>query len=178
MAKHRLISCEFINAASFKNNLSNRAKLLYLLMFVNADDKGFVDTTDDIINALEKNDSEYDKNVSLELIQNTYKNALDELTDKGLIYEFRDNHNNKVHLIRHWFYHNKLIKGLWTNYRTFMDMVYLENNEYIIGKKPLKENNINQTKINQTKLNQYKLTETEEKEMVEEKGDDYLPFDI
>ena len=53
MAKHRLISCEFINAASFKNSLSNRAKLLYLLMFVNADDKGFVDTTDDIINALE-----------------------------------------------------------------------------------------------------------------------------
>lgn len=147
-------------------------------MFVNADDKGFVDTTDDIINALEKNDSEYDKNVSLELIQNTYKNALVELTDRGLIYEFRDNHNNKVHLIRHWFYHNKLIKGLWTNYRTFMDMVYLENNEYIIGKKPLKENNINQIKINQTKLNQYKLTETEEENMVDEKGDDYLPFDI
>lgn len=147
-------------------------------MFVNADDKGFVDTTDDIINALEKNDSEYDKNVSLELIQNTYKNALVELTDRGLIYEFRDNHNNKVHLIRHWFYHNKLIRGLWTNYRTFMDMVYLENNEYIIGKKPLKENNINQNKINQTKLNQYKLTETEEENMVDEKGDDYLPFDI
>ena len=92
MAKHRLINCEFVNAASFKNNLSNRAKLLYLMMFVNADDRGFVDTTQDLINTLEKNDNEMDKNVSLELLENTYKTAIGELVVKGLVYEFKDNH--------------------------------------------------------------------------------------
>ena len=152
MAKHRLINCEFVNAASFKNNLSNRAKLLYLMMFVNADDRGFVDTTQDLINTLEKNDNEMDKNVSLELLENTYKTAIGELVVKGLVYEFKDNHGNKVNLIRHWFFHNKLVKGLWTNYRNFLESVYLDNNEYLLGKKPLKENKINQEKLKE--LNQ------------------------
>lgn len=154
MAKHRLLNCEFINASSFKVNVSNRAKLLYLMMFANGDDKGFVDTTNDLINALEKNDNELDKVERLELLENTYTSALNELKDKGYIYEFRDNHSNRVHLIRHWFYHNQLKKGLWTNYRNFLELVHLENNEYILNnKKPLKENKLNQDKLNQDKLN-------------------------
>ena len=174
MAKHRLLNCEFINATSFKNNLSNRAKLLYLMMFTNADDKGFVDTVQDLINALEKNDNELDKVERLELLENTYNTAINELIDKGLIYRFNDNHNNKIYLIRHWFYHNKLVKGLWTCYRNFLELVHLENNEYILNsvKKPLKEDKIN---INQDKLNQDMVsiepTETEETEQPNEDND-------
>lgn len=139
MAKHRLLNCEFINAGSFKVNVSNRAKLLYLLMFANADDRGFVDTTQNLIKTLEDNDQEFDKVERLELLENTYNTALNELLEKGYVYEFKDNHNNRVHLIRHWFYHNKMIKGLWTNYRNFLNQVYLQDNEYLLGKKPLKE---------------------------------------
>ena len=154
MAKHRLINCEFINASSFKVNISNRAKLLYLLMIANADDKGFVDSTDELINALEKNDLEFDKKISLELLQNTYESALNELLSKGYVYEFNDNHGNRVHLIRHWFYHNKFIKGLWTNYDNFLQQVFLEKNKYTLGKKPLKENKIKETNVNQDKPNE------------------------
>lgn len=157
MAKHRLINCEFLNAGSFKVNVSNRAKLLYFMMVVNADDRGFVDTTNDLINTLEKNDNDLDKVERLELLENTYNTALIELIDKGYIYEFKDNHENKVHLIRHWYYHNKYVKGLWTNYRTFLNEVHLENDKYVLGsKKPLKENNINETNVNEMKLNENK----------------------
>lgn len=145
MAKHRLLNCEFINAGSFKVNVSNRAKLLYLLMFANADDRGFVDTTQNLIKTLEDNDQEFDKVERLELLENTYNTALSELLEKGYVYEFKDNHNNRVHLIRHWFYHNKMIKGLWTNYRNFLNQVYLQDNEYLLGKKPLKEDKIKES---------------------------------
>ena len=152
MAKHRLVNCEFLNAGSFKVNISNKAKLLYLMMIIGADDRGFVDTTQDLINSLTTNDKEYDKSVSLELLENTYNTALNELLDKGYIYEFKDNHKNKVHLIRHWFYHNKLKKGLWTNYRTFLAKVYLEDNEYLIGKKPSKEDKLKEDNLNQDNI--------------------------
>lgn len=165
MARQRLINCEFLNASSFKINVSNKAKLLYLMMIVNSDDKGFVDTTNDIINALTDNDKEFDNKVSLELIETTYTSALQELLQRGYLYEFKDNHNNKVHLIRHWFFHNKLKKGLWTNYRNFLDMVQLESNEYILakGKKPLKEDKIKEDNINQDIVNQYMEQEETEK---------------
>lgn len=151
MAKHRLINCEFLNASSFKVNVSNKAKLLYLMMIISADDRGFVDTTDDLINSLTNNEKEFNKTISLELLENTYNTALDELLEKGYVYEFKDNHKNKVYLIRHWFYHNKLKKGLWTNYRTFLTQVYLEDNEYIKGKKPLKEDKIKEDNPNEIK---------------------------
>ena len=48
MARHRLVNCEFLNAGSFKVNVSNRAKLLYLMMIVSGDDRGFVDSTQDL----------------------------------------------------------------------------------------------------------------------------------
>ena len=46
MATKRMINCDFLNASKFKTRLSNKAKLLYMYMFINADDKGFVDTTE------------------------------------------------------------------------------------------------------------------------------------
>lgn len=153
MAKHRLINCEFINSGSFKVNLSNKAKLLYLLMFCNGDDRGFVDNTCDIINSLEKNDDEFTNEVDLELLENTYKSALAMLVDKGLIYEFNDNHGNTIHLIRHWWYHNKLVKGLWTNYFNLLERVEIKNNEYVL-KTHIKENKIEENNINQNKVNE------------------------
>ena len=121
------------------------------MMLLSGDDRGFVDTTSDLINALTNNENELDKSVSLELLENTYNTALQELLDKGYLYEFKDNHNNKVHLIRHWFYHNKFVKGLWTNYRNFLELVYLDNNEYVLGKKPLKENKEKESNTNENK---------------------------
>ena len=149
MARHRLINCEFINASSFKVGVSNKGKLLYLMMLMSGDDRGFVDTTNDLINALTTNENELDQSVSLELLENTYNTALNELLDKGYLYEFKDNHNNRVHLVRHWFYHNKYVKGLWTNYRTFLNQVHLEDNEYFMGKKPLKEDKEKEINVNE-----------------------------
>lgn len=165
MAKHRLINCEFINASSFKVGVSNKGKLLYLMMLMNGDDRGFVDTTSDLINALTTNENELDQSVSLELLENTYNTALNELLDKGYLYEFKDNHNNRVHLIRHWFYHNKYVKGLWTNYRTFLNQVHLEDNEYFMGKKPLKEDKTKEINVNENNDN-YEPTK-EERELLE-----------
>ena len=96
MAKQRLINCEFVNASSFKVNVSNRAKLLYLMMITNGDDRGFVDSVQDLINALTNNEKEFDNTISLELLENTYNSALQELLDKGYIYEFKDSHSNRV----------------------------------------------------------------------------------
>ena len=183
MAKHRLINCEFVNSSSFKVNVSNRAKLLYYSMFVNADDRGFVDITQNLIDTLEKNDQDFDKKVSLELLENSYNSALSELLDKGYLYEFQDKHNNKVHLIRHWFYHNKYVKGLWTNYMCFLSQVHLDNNEYILGRKPLKESNTNETNINENNeiLNELEK-EYENTPIKEYDGDDKflndLPFPV
>ena len=163
MAKHRLINCEFINSGSFKVNLSNKAKLLYLLMFCNGDDRGFIDNTCDIINSLEKNDEEFTNEVDLDLLENTCKSALSMLVDKGLIYEFKDNHGNTIHLIRHWWYHNKLVKGLWTNYFNLLERVEIKNNEYVlkthIKENKIEENNIKQNKVNEVEKDDPKPTE-------------------
>lgn len=185
MAKHRLLNCEFISASSFKVNISNKAKLLYLMMFASADDKGFVDTTTELINALTSNEKEFNNAISLELLENTYTSALSELIGQGYLYEFRDNHNNKIYLIRHWFYHNKLVKGLWTNYHSFLGQVEIKNNEYVF-RKPLKESKLNQDKLNQDNIsygNNEELTELEPKiELQQEESDelteDDLPFKV
>lgn len=176
MAKKRLINCEFISASSFKVNISNKGKLLYLMMFVSADDKGFVDTTNEIIQSLEKNDKDFTNTENLSLLSNDYKSALTELLDKGLIYEFEDNHLNKIHLIRHWYYHNKMCKGLWTNYANFNDLVYVEANEYKLGKKPLKEDKLNETKLNH---NTDKVSSIENQTETEQTDEDYdFPFEL
>jgi hypothetical protein len=182
MGESRLLNCKFVNASSFKVNISNKAKLLYLFMFSNADDKGFVDTTNDLINALTDNEKVFNNTISLELLENTYTSALNELIDKGYIYEFSDKHNNKIHLIRHWFLHNHYKQGLWTNYKVLLGKVYLENGEYELGKKPFKENNIN--KVIQNNVNQNKVDKEEWDKLMnsiddkpKESDDDY-PFEV
>ena len=164
MAHYRLINCSFLNAGSFKVNVSNKGKLLYLSMLTSADDCGFVDNTTDIINALETNDNEFEKTENMALLENTYKTALQELIDKGLLYEFVDNHSNKVHLIRHWFYHNKWKVGLWTNYQDFRDKVYIKSNEYVLGKKPLKEDKIKEDNTSQDNTKHSKSNTNDEEE--------------
>ena len=153
MAKKRLINCDFLNSGSFKCNVSNKAKLLYLMMIINGDDLGFVDTTHEIINTLEENDKIFNNSVSLELLDTTYKSALGELISKGYLYEFSDKHLNKVCLIRAWFLHNKWKDHLWTSYWNYYKQVQIKNGEYVM--KPLKEdNNTNQSNINQDTINQ------------------------
>ena len=175
MAKHRLINCEFLQAGAFKNGISNKAKLLYHEMLFNGDDKGFVDTVQDIITTLEKNDELFNKTIPLELLENTYNSAIQELIDMGYVYEFKDNHGNRIYLVRHWFYHNRLIKGLWTNYGSFKDMVIIKNNEYIM--KPLKEDKINESNVNQDKDIEEYLKPTQTEEVKSGEYDD-LPFPV
>lgn len=71
----------------------------------------------------------------------------------GYLYEFRDNHDNKVHLIRHWFIHNKWRKGLTTNYGSFLKLVDLVDYKYVL-KESSKENKINENKINTSNDNE------------------------
>ena len=172
MAKFRLVNCDFVNSGSFKVNVSNKAKLLYLLMLMSGDNYGFVDTTNDLINALESNEKDFNNAINLDLLENTYKSALCELIDKGYLYEFSDKHNNKVHLVRHWFFHNKFMGGLWTNYKVFYQQVHLENGEYVLGKKPYKENKKEiETKENNTNQNKDDVLEFFEK-LEQPKGED------
>jgi len=144
--KSRLINCDFLTTEAFNDKLSNKAKLLYVIMFINGDDKGFVSNTNTIISTLTKNDELFTNEINLSLLENDYPNALIELINRGYVYEFRDNHDNKVHLIRHWFIHNKWRKGLWTNYGSFLKQVELVEGKYV-----LKENSINENTINEIK---------------------------
>lgn len=151
--KQRLINCDFINAMS----VSNKAKLLYVYMFVNADDLGFVSNVSNIITLLTSNEGE---NNSLELLNNDYNSALAELGQMGLLYGFSDNHGNKICIIRHWFIHNKWKKGLRTNYNKIRALVELVDYEYVLKESSkervkinINENNINQDNINQDNSN-------------------------
>lgn len=148
MARQRLLNCDFINDMTL---VSNNAKLLYLMLFANADDKGFVGNALDIIDNLDKNDKEYRNEINLSLLENDYPSALNELVNKGLLYEFKSNHGNNVYLIRHWYYHNKLKTGLWTNYYKYLQKVEIVNNEYVLKEKPLKEKKVNENKLNEIK---------------------------
>ena len=142
--RQRLINCDFLLTEAFNDKISNKAKLLYFTMFLNGDDRGFVGSTNTIITTLEKNDREFTNTVNMSLLEDDYPNALIELITKGYLYEFRDNHNNKVHLIRHWFIHNKYRKGLWTNYGAFIKQVELVEGKYV-----LKETHIKEIKLNE-----------------------------
>lgn len=179
MSESRLLNCKFVNASSFKVNISNKAKLLYLLMFSNADDKGFVDTTNDLINALNDNEKTFNKNISLELLENTYTSALNELIDKGYLYEFTDNHQNKIHLIRHWFLHNRWKDKLWTNYKAFNNQVHLEDGEYVMGKKPFKEDNnkVKENKVKHSKVSKEEWDKLFDEDKEDSKDLDDLPFE-
>lgn len=197
MAKQRLINCDFMNNMT---KVSNKAKLLYYTLFVNADDRGFVGNADDLVKTLNSKENE----TPLELLGTDYKNALDELVEKGLLYCFDSKHSNTVYLIRHWYHHNRFRKGLWTGYYSHLQQVELVDDEYVLKEKkekekPLKEKNkLNEMKLNEMKLNENKdialqflkdkkvnnyleLSEDEKKEydelMVNSLDDDYeLPF--
>lgn len=105
--------------------INNKARYLYLMLFVNADDKGFVGNAAKIVKSLDENENE-----TLDLIKYKFDDALYDLVQRGLLYEFVNNHNDKVYLIRHWYYHNKQLKGMETNYTSLLDLVELVDNEY------------------------------------------------
>lgn len=178
MAKQRLVNCDFMNNMT---KVSNKAKLLYLSLFTNADDHGFVGNGEEIVNALNKNDLEHGV-VSLELLENDYVAAMNELIESGLVIGFVDNHCNKIFLIKHWYYHNKYKKGLWTNYYKLLKKVEIVDSEYVLKKSSTKENNkLNHDKLNQIKLNQDKIkieqNKDEQNETIELNEDDY-PFEL
>lgn len=149
--KQRLINCDFLDTEAFNDKLSNKAKLLYFTMFINGDDKGFVSNTNTIIATLKKNDDVFTNQVNLSLLENDYPNALIELIDRGYIYEFRDNHENKIHLLRHWFVHNRYKKGLWTNYFVFLKQVELVDGKYTLKERSKEKDKINENNINEIK---------------------------
>ena len=154
MPRQRLINCDFFGVSGFTKNLSNKAKLLYFFFLANADDKGFVGNGLDLAENLDQCEQDFE-NV---LFQYKYVDALKELVDKRLTYEFSDRVGNKVFLIRHWFLHNKNQKFLTTNFVSYLAKVELVNNEYYLKsekEKPLKEKETKQTKeIKETKPNE------------------------
>ena len=134
----RLINCDFINDSKFKVELSNKAKLLYLYMLTIADPVGFVGQSKELVETLSKNDRDFHNEASLDLIEQTYDDALHELIDKGFIYEFVNKYQGTTHLIRHWYFHNnnKTLRNVYTNYSSYLKKVELLDNEYVwrVGK--------------------------------------------
>ena len=158
MIRYRLINCDFLNASTFTNSLGNKAKLIYLMMITNADDLGFVGNMDQIIKTLVRCDDGYEQAKVMGLqdtLETEYINAKIELVTKTYIYVFTDKHNNEIFVIKHWFKHNRYIRGLRTNYDTFYSRLELENGEYFIKneEETLKED---KDKINESKVNKPK----------------------
>ena len=153
MPRQRLINCDFFSVSGFTKNLSNKAKLIYFLFLVNADDMGFVGNGLDIAQNLDQCEETFD-NV---LFQFKYVDTLQELVDKRLVYEFSDKVGNKTYLIRHWFFHNKKQNYLSTNYVSYRAQVEIIDNEYHFKnhqrKEPYKEKEIKENKLNQNKPN-------------------------
>ena len=161
MPRQRLINCDFFGVSGFTKNLSNKAKLLYFFFLTNADDKGFVGNGLDLAENLDQCEQDFE-NV---LFQYKYVDALKELVDKRLTYEFKDRVGNKVYLIRHWFLHNKNQKFLTTNFVSYLAKVELVNNEYHLKsekEKPLKEKEIEKNKeIKENQPNEIKEENSE-----------------
>ena len=161
MPRQRLINCDFFGVSGFTKNLSNKAKLLYFFFLTNADDKGFVGNGLDLAENLDQCEQDFE-NV---LFQYKYVDALKELVDKRLAYEFKDRVGNKVYLIRHWFLHNKNQKFLTTNFVSYLAKVELVNNEYHLKsekEKPLKEKEIEKNKeIKENQPNEIKEENSE-----------------
>ena len=126
MTKKRMINCDFLNASGFLSNLSNKAKLLYFMFITNADDEGFVGNALDLANSLDNCEQNFENT----LFSYTYKQAIEELVDKRLVFEFSDKANNKVYLVRHWFMHQQTLQKRFTNYISYLSKVELENGKY------------------------------------------------
>lgn len=150
----RLVNCDFFTKSDFSTSVSNKAKLLYFTFLVNADDKGFVGNGLSIAETMDRCEENFD-NV---LFQFKYVDALKELVDKRLCFEFVDKVGNKTYLIRHWFLHNKYQKFLTTNYLSFLAKVELIDGKYEM-KNPYKGK---ESKINENKLNEIKTDNWEQ----------------
>ena len=146
------------------------------MFLTNADDKGFVDNGVSLANELDQCEENFD-NV---LFQLKYVDALKELVDKRLCYEFSDKVGNKVYLVRHWFMHNVERDYLFTNYISFLAKVDLESGEYHLRnhkeekpkEKKIKENKIKETKNlynNGKSFNDSRVDDNVEKEINNEK---------
>ena len=150
MITRRMINCDFLNASGFLSNLSNKAKLLYLMYIANADDRGFVANAIDLANTLDRCEENFD-NV---LFAYKYSDAIQELVDKRLVFDFKDKCNNHTYLIRHWFYHNKQLPNMTTNFISYLAKVELIDNEYHLRnhqeKETLKKEKIKENKINKS----------------------------
>ena len=75
-----------------------------------------------------KADNEGDTGVGL--VKTDYRSALDELVEKGLVYEVKLTGGNAVYIIKHWWLHNKWRKYLKTNYFKAINEFYIEQGEY------------------------------------------------
>lgn len=161
MAKNkRMINCGFVNASSFKIKTSNKAKLLYFYLISNADDKGFVDNVDEIIELLDSNDRKFDNENTAALIQSNYSIALKELIDKGMLVSFSDNHDNYIYLIRHWYLHNQIPKDRIRNsaYERFLEGLWVnEDGEYV---KQMYDNCDTTATVKEIKLNKNKVNKS------------------
>ena len=122
MANYRLINSDFIRDME----VTNKAKLLYLFFMFNADDLGFVGNGKKVVSNLQNEE------VEVGIAQETFKDALFSLVDKGLVYAFENNYGDTIYLVRHWFLHNKWKRGLWTNYKSLTKKVKLVDNEYVL----------------------------------------------
>lgn len=153
MITKRLVNCDFLNTSSFISCLSNKAKLLYFLFLTNADDKGFVGNAKDLAETLDRCEETFENT----LFAYKYVDAIDELVNRRLVYEFSDKCGNRTYLIRHWFYHNKNQQFLSTNYENYLERVELINNEYHLKnhqeEEPYKEKEIKENKNKTKSLN-------------------------
>ena len=182
MIKQRLINCDFLNASGFRTKLSNKAKLLYFCYITNADDRGFVGNVEELVDSLDRCEENFENT----LFTYKYADAMKELVDRRLVFEFVDSVGNKTHLIRHWFYHNKYVPKLQTNFVSYLAQVELVDNKYQLktiqkenhkGKKIKEnENKVNKSHYDNKKdlLDSDNNTVEKEEEKVDDQWDTFL----
>ena len=87
---------------------------------------GFVGNGKEISETLDRCEENFENT----LFQFTYVDAIQELIDQRLVYEFVDKTHNSIYLIKHWFLHNKKQEFLTTNYLALLDKVEVVKGEY------------------------------------------------
>ena len=130
-----MFNSNLVNASSFKMKFSNKAKLLYFYIMLNADDKGFCDNADELIILLDSNDREFHKEASLDLVEHGYKSAIQELVDKHMLLVFENKYEDKVYLVRQWYLHNQIPKDrvTETTYVKYLEKVEINSEgEYVL----------------------------------------------
>ena len=170
MATQRLINCDFFLKGAFDGFSSNKAKLLYFYLFINADDYGFVGNANKVIKDL--NEEENDINA---LVDYNYYQAADELVEKGLLFRFLDRHQNQILLIRHFFIHNKYNpRFMTTNYYTLKKQI-----ELVDGCWEFKENHLRKEnkESNVNKVNNVNNKEEKEEIDIDNEDDDEMEWD-